>query len=160
MGGKPVFTDWGEIYLAAQRGMVDGMDLPPGSTMIATKFIEVVKWGVFADLSNWWPLELVPCSCFWVVNKGQFEALPVEWQKKLKEVMREAQHKANIEHIKLVAEGAKRCVEKYGLVPVQVPPETEVYLKQEAGKYQEQWKAKAGSLGNELLNKALVVIKK
>lgn len=160
LGGKPTYTDWGEIYLAVQRGVVDGMDIAPGGTMIAMKFYEVAKMGVFSDSKNYVPFETAVTSYFVVANKKELEALPVEWQKKLKEVMREAQAFIIRKRPEEESLGAKRCVVEHGLVPVEVPAETLAYIRTEGAKYTEKWKAKAGPLGEKLHNKALGVIKK
>jgi len=77
LGGTPVSIAFEEVYMACQRGIVDGIGTDRPSTL-GMQFYEVAP-----HLLDW---QLGLNFGYFVVNKDSFEALPAEWQTKLTEL--------------------------------------------------------------------------
>jgi tripartite ATP-independent transporter DctP family solute receptor len=87
-GANPVPMQWGEVYLAMQQGVIDGLELP-ASTMVSDKFPEVTKF--YSLTQHSYPPAL------WMMSKARYEKLPPDLKKVVEESMREgcAQHRAD-----------------------------------------------------------------
>ena len=80
LGATPVTVEFSEVYMAAQRGVVDGIGTDRPSTL-GMKFYEpcphILEWQLGLNFG------------YFVANKDNFEALPTEWQDKLVELGRQ-----------------------------------------------------------------------
>jgi tripartite ATP-independent transporter DctP family solute receptor len=102
-GANPVPMQWGEVYVAMQQGVIDGLELP-ASTMVSDKFPEVTKF--YSLTQHSYPPAL------WMMSKPGYDKLPADLRKVVDESMAVAcrQHREDevrVEKEALVAMRAK-----------------------------------------------------
>ena len=91
LGGAPAFLSGGEVYMALQRGTVDGA-ITGFTSYLERKYYEVVKYLLVAPVGYQ--------TYTIMVNKGFWEGLPPDQQKII------------LDSLKLVTEGVRKNVEK------------------------------------------------
>ncbi|MBI4284952.1 MAG: TRAP transporter substrate-binding protein DctP [Chloroflexi bacterium] len=80
MGGTPTSLATSEMYMAMQRGVVDG------GTSATTSYTGFKYWEVAPNVLDWTYEQM---SGVFLVSKAKFEALPASVQQKLQEIVRE-----------------------------------------------------------------------
>lgn len=129
MGASAMTIPLSEVYMAAQRGVVDGMDasLPP---LLKLKFYEVMKYAIVLPLGH--------PAIIMVVNKKAFEGLPKDLQEAVIRVGRELEEefwgRVAAESKSIYAELAQK-----GLIFTQMPPEEMNRVFEMAKPVQEKW---------------------
>lgn len=129
MGASTLTIPLSEVYMAAQRGVVDGMDasLPP---LLNLKFYEVCKYAILLPLGH-------PAFTF-VANKKAFEGIPKDIQESLVRVGRELEEEF---WGRLAAESKAIYVElaQKGLTFTKMPPDEMERVFQLTKPIQEKW---------------------
>lgn len=142
-GGSPVEMPYMEVYLALQRGAIDGA-VSSMSGMAGQKWFEVAKH------VNWWPFGTV--VYFNIANKKAWSKLPEGVQRAIKEVYMNSGHEtwtmSDLEDQRSKAE----YTEKYG-VTHHFPTEAEInQLKKMVGPVIADWKKRAGPRAGQVMN--------
>lgn len=129
MGASTLTIPVAEVYMAAQRGVIDGFDMSI-SPMLSLKLYEVAKYATILPIGH--PAFII------VANKKAFAALPKDLQDAVVRVGREledefwgrleAESKAKIEELK-----------KRGLVFTEMPPEEMKKVYELTKSIQEKW---------------------
>jgi len=160
LGGVPVMMDFKEVYEAAQRGMVDGVD--PGLSdrnFLAMKFNEVVKIALLRDKENWTPFELGNTTLMVIANKDKFESLPSDLQSTIKSTFKVA-GKRFLKPYRMDCKAAiMEGITQKGMQYELIGSKTVEYLEQKAPEFWNSWKKKSGPYGVELLEKAIEIVK-
>lgn len=141
-GASPVFMGGGEVYMALQRGTVDGAT--SGTTaMVQRKYDEVAK---YLTINNYAYLEFILA-----VNKGFWDKLPEKSQQLITETAKETEDwirsQAKVED----ESTAKQLAEK-GMEVYTVPAEELPVWKEAAKPVWDSFAKNSGDLGKELLN--------
>ncbi len=100
LGGSPTTMSSGELYMALQRGTIDGCTRPT-ITGIGRKLYEVIKHFSVANMYYY-------CS-FLSINKKKWDSLPADIQ----EIMKKAAKERNQEQVQKAQEFIKKGVELY-----------------------------------------------
>lgn len=85
LGGAPVFLSVGEVYMALQRGTIDGV-LTSTCSVYERKFYEVVKYFTVIKVGE------IQNSPAVLVNLKKFKELPPDLQKIMLDTAKEAQY--------------------------------------------------------------------
>lgn len=113
LGATPVTVEFSEVYMAAKRGIVDGIGTDRPSTL-GMKFYEpcphILEWQLGLNFG------------YFVANKDAVEALPPEWQAKLKELGRQFTSHADMVEKKGIKEATEELT-KLGATFYPVPDE-------------------------------------
>jgi TRAP-type C4-dicarboxylate transport system substrate-binding protein len=153
MGASPVTMPWPEVYMALQRGVMDG---------IVTTAVGIYKSGLhkITKYANMWPL--APAQPWaWVVNGESWSQLPKDLKPKVKQVFREITD----ETFKIGMEEGQKCLKEgasEGNVNIIYPEASEIQKGRVITKpvYQ-RWLdrcKKAGDPGDELLKKVRALL--
>lgn len=153
LGGSPVAIPSGELYVGMQRGLAEGAVT---STIFiwSTKTYEVIK---YANLWQWngSPTDLI------AVNKKAWDALPEDLRKVVLDVIAEEkiQDLAWQLHSSSNAEALKNIVNA-GVQRVDVPDSEKAKAKEIVQKtVWEDWKKRAGAVGEEALRIAIQAVR-
>lgn len=160
LGGTPVpiTANWAEVFKAVKTGTVDGLDAPIFTfNVFGMKFHEVIKYALIIDKKSLMQLQTGSTSWMVVANKDMFESLPVEVQGIIKGRFKKA-GKRWIRKLDFMTP-IQLATKKYGMEVQMVNPETVNCLIDKAPDFWEIWRKEAGTLGNELLDRALELIK-
>ncbi|UCF92515.1 MAG: TRAP transporter substrate-binding protein DctP [Desulfobacterales bacterium] len=141
-GGAPVQMSYGEVYLALQRGAIDG-------AVSSLSGIAGQKWYEVAKHVDWWPMGTV--TYFFVMNKKTWDKLPEDVQRVLRDVV----SKAGLETWVASDVEDKKTKEiyttQYGCTH-HYPPEDEIrQLKEFVGPIIDDWKKRAGNRAEEVI---------
>ena len=158
LGGTPVMMAWAEVFEAGHRGIIDGVDMIAAPATMNMKFYEVFNHIALTDVKTYTQFQYSAINVMVVANKDMFDKLPKDVRAKLKARFRKVGSNFIRPAKRLIAESAREVVVKHGSKPTLVKPETLEYLKSKAPKFWEKWRAKAGPLGNKLLDKTLALI--
>lgn len=147
-GGAPVFMGAGEVYMALQRGTIDGAS--SGTTaMVSRKFYEVSKYLTVNNASfTEFPL---------VVNLKFWNSLPEPTRKLIQDAASESEDKIRTEAEKQDKDALKE-LEAKGMIVYNVPAEELPQWKKAAEPVWELFKKNSGSLGTKALE-AVIDIK-
>ena len=112
LNSEPVYMEIGEVYVALQRGVVDGLITGSGS-MLTNSFDDVAK--------NYYGVQLPGGMGYYVVNIELFEALPDEYKKILTEegesLIKAARESCRADAIECEKKLADRGVEIHEISP-------------------------------------------
>lgn len=143
IGGAPVDIAHSDIYVALEKGVIEGAQSSLASIMGK-------KWSEVAKYVNWWP---VGNACFYfIANKESFEALPAD----LKKILVETVSGLGLEtwggsYIDDVKNRADSTTPEYNLINL-YPPEKEIAaLKKMVGPVIEDWKKRAGPRSEKIM---------
>ncbi|MBG0774925.1 MAG: TRAP transporter substrate-binding protein [Desulfovibrionaceae bacterium] len=100
LGGSPTTMSSGELYLALQRGTIDGCTRPL-ITGAGRKLDEVAKHLTLTDMYF--------CNCFLVINKDVWNSMP----KDIQEIMKQCAAERDEEELAGLLEFEKGVVDKY-----------------------------------------------
>ena len=129
LGGTPVSMPWSEVYEAAQRGIVDGIEFGHFGAFLKMKFNEVVKRALLTDAKSYIPFQVGSTVWMVVANKKKFYSLPPGWQRSLKDLFRLASKRFTRAYLGSVTDSVKACIVDKGMTAEIVTPETISYLK-------------------------------
>jgi len=107
LGGSPTTMSSGELYMALQRGTIDGCTRPL-ITGLGRKLYEVVKYLSVTNMAYF--------TCFMAINKQKWDSLPADIQA----IMRKAGKKRDHQQLKMLQTFMKEAVEKYKAKGVKV----------------------------------------
>lgn len=149
-GGAPVSMPFAEVYLALQRGAIDG----GVSSMIGAK---AAKWVEVTSHLNWWPVG--NAAYVFVVNKQSWEELPSDLRAIVKKTFSEAGFetwaKADAEDKQLTEE----FVTKYKATS-HMPSKAEIdRMNASIAPVIADWKKRAGERGSRLMSVVNEVLK-
>jgi tripartite ATP-independent transporter DctP family solute receptor len=142
LGGSPVFMGGGEVYLALQRGTIDGANSGI-SSFVERKYYEVTKYITLPDMTLGMFATLI--------NKMKWDTLPPDVQKAMLEAADEAKMWTRNECAKMDKEGLVTLKEKG--MDIYDPPEKEKARWREACKpLVDIFLKRAGDKGKVLLD--------
>jgi tripartite ATP-independent transporter DctP family solute receptor len=96
LGTQPTPMAYGEVFLALQNGVVDGMEISPDA-VVADKFVEVIKAYALTRVHQ--------STTVFAMSKARFEALPADVQAMMRQAAKDAIAYGLGEHAKLMAAG-------------------------------------------------------
>lgn len=123
LGGAPTMMDSGELYMALQRGTIDGTERPT-ITGIGRKLYEVIK---YLSIGNMYYF----CS-FLTINKKKWDSLPED----IKEIMKKATRERNQEQVQKAEEYETKGVALYKEKGVEV----HILTPEQLAKFREKMK--------------------
>jgi TRAP-type C4-dicarboxylate transport system substrate-binding protein len=142
-GGSPVTMDYMEVYLALQKGALDG-------AVSSLSGIAGQKWHEAVKHVNWWPMGTV--TYFAVVNKDAWKKLPVNVQRAVRETVSKAMSET-WEMSDLEDQKTKDVFTKqYGCTHHFPPKEEVAKLSQMVGPVIQDWKKRAGPRAGEVIS--------
>lgn len=141
VGGAPVTMPYMEVYLALQRGAIDG------AASSLTGFMGG-KWQEVAKYVDWWPLG--NNIYFFVMNKKSWNKLPPDVQRVFREVFSNAAHETWVAS-DIEDQRSKAAIAKYGVTHL-FPNKNEVTeLSKLMAPVVAQWKERAGPRSGEVI---------
>jgi TRAP-type C4-dicarboxylate transport system substrate-binding protein len=148
LGGAPVNIPFGEVYVALQRGVVDGA-MTSATNAEPMKFFEVSRY------LNYW--SLLGAGCDWiVVNQKAWEALPRDLQQVVQDALKESRlEDRNWEEARAWEARARQRVQELGMTVVD-PAAAEIdKARQLSRAVWEGWLRRAGPDGKRAMDTAL-----
>lgn len=142
-GGAPVAMRHSEVYLALQRGVIDGAQSSLASIM-GKKWFEVGKY------LNWWPIGNV--AFYFIANKDSWNELPQDLQK----IVMETVSNLGLEswggsYIDDVKNRKKATTPAYGLTNLYPSQEDVDKMKKMVGPVIKDWKKRAGPRSEKIM---------
>lgn len=148
LGAAPVDIPFGEVYVALQRGVVDGA-ITSATNAEPMKFFEVSKY------LNYW--SLLGAGCDWIVaNQKAWDALPRDLQEVVLDAVKESRlEERNWEEAKAWEERARKRVQELGMTVID-PPKEEIAKARELSRAAwDTWLRRAGPESKRAMETAL-----
>jgi len=143
LGATTTYMTWSGVYLALQRGVIDGG--PTGyTTAVDAKLYEVVKYCTECSM-------VIPDNSL-VINKKAFASLPSDIREIVIEVGQEWQEKCIEIQQKNNDDARAICIEK-GVNVVKMPDDVRNEIESLAKETWKSWAKRAGPLGEEALHR-------
>jgi len=141
LGTTTTYMQWSDVYMALQRGVIDGG--PTGyTTAVDAKLWEVVKYCTECSM-------VIPDNSL-VINKKAFESLPKDIQEIVLKVGREWQEKCIAIQQESNDEAKDLCI-KNGIKVVKMPDNVHSAIQNIAKETWKDWAKKAGPEGEKAL---------
>lgn len=141
-GGAPVSMPFPEVYLALQRGAIDGA---------VSSFIgfESVRWYEVSKYINWWPMG--NAVHYFIVNKDSWNMLSANMQKAVRETVSKTGLETWKENDQQDKKLADKFLKEYGCTHL-YPPNAEINkLGDMMGPIIADWKKRAGPRNSEVM---------
>lgn len=114
LGATPVFITPPELFVALQRGVIDGLIWAPGCT-VPWKFHEVAPYATKVD-------NITQDSIFWGMHKESFNQLPPDIKKELYEVLQNASTYMSKKYVDIDVTGYDD-LKNHGMEVIELDPE-------------------------------------
>lgn len=138
LGAVPVFVSYSDMYLAMERGMVDGLILPE-TAMIALKVDELTKYMTI--------INLIVSGDIAVMNKGVWDSLGEEIQNELNPLLGPIGGlRRCLYHFPLQEQGWE-SLKRHGAEIITLPPEEYAKLEEAVKPVHEAWLAEMEAKG-------------
>jgi len=148
LGGAPVSIPFGEVYVALQRGVVDGA-MTSATNAEPMKFFEVAKY-----LNYWY---LTGASLEWLaVNAKAWDALPKDLQQAVLDALKESRFEdREWEDARAWDDRARKRIQELGMTVIDPPKEEIGKARAQSRTAWDAWIKRTGAEGKRAMELAL-----